>query len=58
MEKEKNNNFDKNSTFKPIEMFPEGKKAINRTLPIWNFAEENFYKEINVYVFIVASLSK
>jgi hypothetical protein len=27
-------------------------------LPIWNFPEENFYKEINVFIFIVASLTK
>jgi hypothetical protein len=58
MEKEKVKQFDKNSIFKPIEMFPEGKNAINRTLPIWNFPEENFYKEINVFIFIVASLTK
>jgi len=45
-------------TFIPIFMFPEGKKAINKTLPIWNFSEENFFKEMNVYRFLIASLTK
>ena len=45
-------------TFIPIHMFPEGKKAINETLPIWNFPEDSFLKETNIYRFIVASLTK
>jgi len=50
--------FWENDKFKPIELFPEGNEAINKTLPIWNFAQENFYKEVEVYNFIVAALSK
>ena len=47
-----------NDTFKPIDMFPESSESINKTLPIWNFSEENFYKEVNVYMFIVSALTK
>jgi hypothetical protein len=50
--------FTKEDTFRPIDMFPEWKKSINRDLPIWNFSEENFYKEVNVYIFIVGALTK
>ena len=50
--------FDENSTIRPIDIFPEWKKAINKHLIIWNFPEEKFYEEINAYNFIVASLTK
>jgi len=50
--------FKNRDTFQPIEMFPEWKEAINKTLPIWNFAEENFYKQVDVYKFIVSALTK
>ena len=57
MEEEKNS-YCSDDTFIPIFMFPEGKNAINKTLPIWNFSVDNFFKEQNVYGFIVASLTK
>lgn len=50
--------FTQDSTFKPIEMFPEWMESINKDFPIWNFSEEHFHKEINVFIFIVSSLSK
>jgi len=57
MEREKTNYWPED-TFIPIHMFPKRKEAINKTLPLWNFPEDSFFKEINVYKFIVASLTK
>ena len=50
--------YNEHSIIKPIDMFPKWVEHINRELPIWNFAEEKFYKEINVYIFIVSALTK